>query len=48
VVGSAACRRVLMQRSVRAVGVVVLDVFLQNHREVACRVASAPNLRQTK
>jgi hypothetical protein len=33
--GSVACGRVLMERSVRAVGVVVLDVFLQHRREVA-------------
>jgi hypothetical protein len=33
--GSAACGRVLMERSVRAVRVVVLDVFLQHRREVA-------------
>jgi hypothetical protein len=33
--GSAACGRVLMERSVRAVGVVVLEVFLQHGREVA-------------
>jgi hypothetical protein len=33
--GSAACGRLLTERSVWAVGVVVLDVFLQHYREVS-------------
>ena len=33
--GSAPCGRLLIERSVRAVAVVVLDVFLQHQREVA-------------
>jgi hypothetical protein len=33
--GSAACGRVLIARSVRAVGVVVLEILLQHYREVA-------------
>jgi hypothetical protein len=33
--GSAACGRVLTERSVRAVGVVVLEVLLQHQSEVA-------------
>jgi hypothetical protein len=32
--GSAACRRVLFERSVWAVGVVVLDELVQHRREV--------------
>ena len=33
--GSAACGRVLMERAVRAVRVVVLEVLVQHRREVA-------------